>query len=98
MIVRPAAVTGSAAESHPAGVVEKPSRPATVSSAKAVLEAVKTLRLEVTLVAPGSPRSAVINGEEYHEGETISGFQIVEILEGKVKLQQAGVMCLLRMD
>ena len=95
-VVRPAAVTGTAIE--PAPVVEKPVRPAAASSAKAVLEAVKALRLEVTLVAPSGRRSAVINGDEYREGETVAGFLIVEIQEGKVKLQQAGILCLLRME
>jgi|WetSurMetagenome_2_1015567.scaffolds.fasta_scaffold90574_2 hypothetical protein len=97
-IVRPA-VTTTAAESHPTvAEVKNPPQPAATPSARAVLEMVKTLRLEATLVAPGAERWAVINGADYREGETVAGFQIVEIQEGKVRLQQAGVLCLLRME
>jgi hypothetical protein len=95
----PAAAT-TAIEKHVATPVttEKTVRPVASPAAKTLLESVKTLRLEATLVSPGAQRWAVINGAEYHEGETVSGFQILEIQEGKVKLQQAGILCLLRME
>jgi hypothetical protein len=65
---------------------------------RAVLEAVKGLRLAVILIAPTGERWAVINGENYREGDAIAGLEIVEIQEGKVKLQRAGFTCLLRME
>jgi len=63
-----------------------------------MLDAVKGLRLEVTLVSPTGERWAVINGHNYREGDLIEGFRLLEIQEGKVKLEQGGVTCLLRMD
>ena len=63
-----------------------------------ILEKVKGLRLEVILITPEGQRWVVINGEDYREGEAVSGFRIVEIHEGRAKLQQGGVTCLLRMD
>jgi hypothetical protein len=64
----------------------------------AILEVVRNLRLEVTLITPAGERWAVIGGENYREGDTIAGMEIVEIQEGRVKLRQAGCTCLLRMD
>jgi len=63
-----------------------------------ILEKVKALRLEVILITPEGQRWAVINGEDYREGDAVSGFRIVEIQEGRARLQQGGVTCLLRMD
>ncbi len=63
-----------------------------------ILEKVKGLRLEVILITPEGQRWAVINGENYREGNAVAGFRIVEIQEGRAKLQQGGVTCLLRMD
>ena len=65
---------------------------------KTTLEVVKGLRLEVTLTTPTGERWAVINGENLREGDTIAGLEIIEIQEGKVKLQRGGMSCLLRMD
>jgi hypothetical protein len=99
--VHPAPAAGVAAEKPvPAPTTsEKPTlRPAVATGSKAVLEAIKGLRLAVTVVPPDGQRVAIINDTEYREGETVAGFQILEIQEGKVKLQQAGVTCLLRME
>jgi len=71
---------------------------AAAPTAKQVLDTVKGLRLEITLITPQGERWAVINGENYREGNVVAGLEIVEIQEGKVRLQQAGVTCLLRMD
>ena len=67
-------------------------------TAQAMLETVRSLRLEVTLINPASERWAVINGVNYREGDTVAGMEIVEIQDGRVKLRQAGMTCLLRMD
>jgi hypothetical protein len=64
----------------------------------AILEVVRNLRLEVTLITPAGERWAVIDGVNYREGDTIAGMEIVEIQEGRVKLRQAGMTCLLRID
>jgi len=78
------------------------SAPARTSDAapepKALLADLKALRLEMTLVAPGGERWAVINQTDYREGDTVAGMEIVEIREGEVKLQRGGVTCLLRMN
>jgi len=63
-----------------------------------ILERIKGLRLEVILIAPDGQRWAVINGQNYQEGDAVSGFRIAEIQEGRAKLQQGGVTCLLHMD
>ena len=68
------------------------------ASAPAMLEAVKALRLEVILTTPEGKRWAVINGQNVQEGEVIAGLEVIEIQEGKVKLQQNGFTCLLRLD
>ena len=65
---------------------------------QAVLEAVRGLRLEVILTTPAGERWAVINGRNLREGDRVAGLEIVEIQEGRVRLQQGGVTCLLRMD
>jgi hypothetical protein len=65
---------------------------------QAVLDAVRGLRLEVILTTPAGERWAVINGRNLREGDRIAGLEIVEIQEGRVRLQQGGVTCLLRMD
>jgi hypothetical protein len=102
LAVRPAAVpTIGDLGSPPAAVEPEKPAPATVSAAsdiKAVLAAVKALRLEVTLIGPTGQRWAIINGREYREGDFVAGFQVIEIQGDKVKLQQAGMTCLLRMD
>ncbi|HUU09168.1 MAG TPA: general secretion pathway protein GspB [Phycisphaerae bacterium] len=63
-----------------------------------ILEKVKGLRLEVIVITSAGERWAVINGENYREGDAVAGLEIVEIQEGRAKLQQGGVTCLLRMD
>ena len=65
---------------------------------QAVLEAVRGLRLEMILTTRAGERWAVINGRNLREGDRVAGLEIVEIQEGKVRLQQGGVTCLLRMD
>ncbi|MBM4017407.1 MAG: hypothetical protein FJ288_03620 [Planctomycetes bacterium] len=92
---------GPAAKDHerrPAPGAEKSVPAAGEPSAQAVLELVKGLRLEVVLTTPSGQRWAVINGRNLREGDSIAGLQVVEIQETKVKLQQAGMTCLLRMD
>ena len=77
---------------------ESPAAAAPSVSPPAVLEAAKRMRLEVILITPAGDRWAVINGQNCREGDAVAGFRIVEIQEGKVKLQQAGTICLLRMQ
>lgn len=72
--------------------------PAARLTAKDVLATVKTLKLEITIITPEGDRWAVINGENYREGNAIAGLELVEIQDGKVKLQHGGITCLLRMD
>jgi hypothetical protein len=67
-------------------------------AAPAMLDVVKGLRLEVVLTTPTGERWAVINGQNLREGDKIAGLEISEIRDGRVKLQQAGMTCLLRMD
>ncbi|MBE3123307.1 MAG: hypothetical protein IMZ65_00715 [Planctomycetes bacterium] len=63
-----------------------------------ILETVKGLRLEVILLTPAGERWAVINSRNYREGDAVAGLRIVEIQEGRVRLQQGDVTCLLRID
>jgi len=77
---------------------ESPAAPPASVSPLAALEAAKRLRLEVILITPAGDRWAVINGQNYRQGDAVAGFRIVEIQEGKVRLQQAGTICLLRME
>ena len=65
---------------------------------KALLADLKALRLEMTLIVLGGERWAVINQTDYREGDTVADMEIVEIREGKVKLQRGGITCLLRID
>jgi len=67
-------------------------------SPKELLSALKALRLEVTLVASDGSRWAVISGRDYRVGDTVAGMEIVEIQEGKVKLQRGNATCMLQMD
>lgn len=67
-------------------------------TAMKVLERVRGLKLEVILITPAGERWAVIGGESYQEGDAVAGLEIVEIQEGHVRLQQAGMTCLLRME
>ena len=102
-VQRVAAATGAGQHSRPpeAGTGGEPARaPGTHPTAtpQAILEVVRNLRLEVTLITPAGERWAVIGGVNYREGDTIAGMEIVEIQEGRVKLRQAGMTCLLRMD
>jgi len=62
-----------------------------------LLSAVKALRLEVTLTAAGGEPWAVIDGHDYRVGDTVAGMKIIEIGEGRVRLKQGTVTCLLRM-
>jgi hypothetical protein len=90
--------TGSAPRAIAAPVLAPAPAVSSGISAKAVLDAARALRLDVTLIAPSGERWAVINGQNYREGDAVAGFQVTEIQEGKVRLQQAGMTCLLRMD
>jgi hypothetical protein len=97
----PAAEPPAVAEKLPAPAAPAPAAPAAQAgamSATAILNVAKGLKLEITLIAPSGERWAVINGKNYRAGDTVAGLEIVEIQEGKVKLQQAGAICLLRMD
>lgn len=89
--------TGPAAAGDAKGQVP-PTSPATPRAAGQVLETVKGLRLEVILITPAGERWAVINAKNYREGDAVAGMEIVEIQEGRVKLQQGDITCLLRMD
>lgn len=91
-----------AAASDPPGPAPRPASAADDAAGRPtpqeILEKVKGLRLEVILITPEGQRWAVINGENYREGDAVSGFRIAEIQEGRATLQQGGVTCLLRMD
>jgi hypothetical protein len=63
-----------------------------------ILEEARGLRLEVILTTPSGERWVVINGTSYREGDAVAGMEIVEIQGTRIKLQRAGMMCLLRMD
>jgi len=82
----------------PAVRPEIPAAPPLSVSPSAALEAARRMRLEMILITPAGDRWAVINGQNCREGDAVAGFRIVEIQEGKVKLQQAGAICLLRME
>jgi hypothetical protein len=94
-LATPAVAAVTAPSEVPQHAAPPPTKPL---SAKDILEAVKSLRLEITVMATTGQRWAVINGQEYREGESVAGFQVLEIQEGKVKLQQAETTCLLRME
>jgi len=85
-----------AAPAEPSAEKSEPAREAPTT--KEVLSALKALRLEVTLVSPSGEPWAVIDGKDYRVGDTVGGMEIVEIGEGRVKLQRGAVTCLLRMD
>jgi hypothetical protein len=92
-----------AAETVPGPAAERPASPAPAQAAPApkaavVLAAVKLLHLDVTLTGPNGERWAVISGHDYREGDSIGALKLVEVQEGKVKLEQGGVVCLLQMD
>jgi hypothetical protein len=87
---------GAAAPAAPAADKLRPAGEA--PTAKEILSVLKALRLEVTLVSPSGEPWAVIDGKDYRVGDTVSGMEIVEIGEGRVKLQRGAVTCLLRMD
>lgn len=79
-------------------VPPEPPAPTSGRGPSEILAVVKGFRLEVTLIAPNGERWAVINGKDYRQGDTVNGLQLVEVQEGKVRLEQSGVTCLLRMD
>jgi len=90
---------GGVGAAAPAAPDAEKSRPAPEApTAKEILSALKALRLEVTLVSPSGEHWAVIDGKDCRVGDTVSGMEIVEITEGRVKLQRGAVTCLLRMD
>jgi multidrug efflux pump subunit AcrA (membrane-fusion protein) len=93
--VSPTREPEAAAKQSPA---EPPAVSSTPTSPAQVLAVVRTLKLEVTLIAPTGERWAVINGATYREGDAIAGLEISEIQEGKVRLRQRDITCLLRMD
>ena len=86
----------AATPTKPTAEKSEPAREA--PTAKEILSTLKALRLEVTLVSPSGEHWAVIDGKDYRVGDTVSGMEIVEIGEGRVKLQRGAVTCLLRMD
>jgi len=65
---------------------------------KHLMETAKGLKVEMILTAPSGERWVVINGESYREGDAVAGMEIVEIQGTRIKLQHAGMTCLLRMD
>ena len=71
---------------------------AAATTPQAILDAVKAIKLQVILLGPDQQRWAVINGKNYRRGDAVAGFDIVEIRETTVKLRQAGITCLLRID
>jgi hypothetical protein len=71
---------------------------ASAMTARQVLACVKGLRLEVIMTTPAGERWVVINGESYREGDAVDGMEIVEIQGTRVRLQQAGIVCLLPMN
>jgi len=92
-------VAPSPGAADPAAPAVEKSLPAPEApTAKEILSALKALRLEVTLVSPSGEHWAVIDGKDYRVGDTVGGMEIVEIGEGRVKLQRGAVTCLLRMD
>jgi hypothetical protein len=95
----PAAATPaepSAEKSEPAR--EAPTTRVAARRAKEILSTLKALHLEVTLVSPSGEHWAVIDGNDYRVGDTVADMQIIEISEGRVKLQRGTVTCLLQMD
>lgn len=100
--VKPAAASAMPTSKPVPSAPAAPSAPASESqggvSAAQVLAAVRGLRLEVTVIAPSGEKWAVINGANYREGDIVAGLEIAEIQEGRVRLRQAGVVGLLRMD
>jgi len=78
----------------PAAVAPTPAAP----KPSEVLAAVKALHLDMTLTGAGGERWAVINGHDYREGDSVGGLRLAEVQEGKVKLEQGGIVCLLQMD
>ncbi len=83
------------------GTTERPSRSArkaTAGEPPEVLETLRALRLDLTLVGPKGTRWAVIDGREYGEGECVAGLEILEIQEGHVKLRSGGLVGVLRVD
>lgn len=82
-----------------AAAAPAPAPPAgSAADSKDILESLKHLKLQVILITPAGERWAVINGNNYREGDAIAGLVITEIQEGRVKLQRDGATCLLRMD
>jgi hypothetical protein len=71
---------------------------AAATTPQTILDAVKAIKLQVILLGPDQQRWAVINGKNYRRGDAVAGFDIVEIRETTVKLRQAGITCLLRID
>ncbi len=63
-----------------------------------VLDTLKALRLDLTLVDGEGRRWAVIDGREYNEGDRIDGLEILEIQEGCVKLRRGDLVGILRVD
>jgi hypothetical protein len=78
--------------------IRNPKSPIASLAAREVLDAIRRLRLEMTLVGPDGAAWAVIDGQEYRQGEVVGGLEIIEIQEGRVKLRKGEILCLLRMD
>jgi hypothetical protein len=95
----PASVAAAPVSPVPQAVPAKTPAPAAADAdVAAMLEKVKGLRLKAILITPGGERWAVINGENYREGDSVAGLTIAEIQEGRARLEQGGFTCLLRMD
>jgi len=92
------AADSRASAAEPEGPASRGPVDAAATTPQAILDAVKALKLQVILLAPDQQRWAVINGKNYRRGDAVAGFEIVDIQETTVKLRQAGVTCLLRID
>jgi len=68
------------------------------ATAKTVLDTAKGLKVEMILTGASGERWVVINGASYREGDAVAGLAITEIQGTRVKLQHAGITCLLGMD
>jgi hypothetical protein len=72
--------------------------PSAAEAAQEMLEAVRRLRLGMTLVGPDGTCLAIIDGQECRQGDWVGGLEVVEVQEGRVKLRKGGMQCVLSMD
>jgi hypothetical protein len=73
-------------------------QPPAPNAAREMLEAVRRLRLGMTLVGPDGTCLAIIDGRECRQGDWVGGLEVVEVQEGRVKLRKGGIQCVLSMD